>query len=88
VRGGASEWRPEGVQARAWTRSTRGDDDRTEEGRRNEEGATEVEDKGKQDISPSFFTPIHLQVGLIWLWAYKMAWFKQLQSCNGTHVVN
>jgi hypothetical protein len=27
-------------------------------------------------------------VGFIWLWAYKMVWFKQLQSCNGTHVVN
>jgi hypothetical protein len=38
----------------------------------------EVEDKGKEDIYPSFFTPIHLEVGLGWCRAYIMACFKQV----------
>jgi hypothetical protein len=48
----------------------------------------EVEDEGKEDISPHFFTRIRLQVGLRRRRGYIMAYLKQQRNYNGTDVVS
>jgi hypothetical protein len=59
-----------------------------EKRKKKSDGWKEVEAEGKTDISPSFFSPVRLQMDLIRRFVYIMASFKQVESCSGTDTVN
>jgi hypothetical protein len=49
---------------------------------------SEVRGEGKPVHTEVRWTPIRLQVGHGRRLAYKMAYFKQVQNCNGTNAAN